>query len=481
MFKKFADRQAGKEPRADKRSLLLSAPASTAAEAYCLAPLMGQNSAIYYDHEQGPRAFNFPADHGRHYGMQSDWYFFVGVLYDETQKFNYSFVLLFKSSTVVGVKLLQKGENIVDAAQEEVLFMFTDYTNNVSMSSIDCWPARDMTMSASPFIAETPNHLFSLKHIEDGTTNIFPLQMNVTDKNVVLNLTCKTSTNQPFLQGNKGFVGLPHIGEGWGYYSYPAIQYKGTVSVNGAPVDVDGIGWFDHQWGTIGSSSNFLVRQLAGVSSIFTGYKGGFAGWNWFCAIFNDMYFSGAYPVQYDAAGNVVYSTHNIAAYANLGFPDGTTRTVKGQVTIDVCSYYTLKNQCIPYPMEWKFNLAEEELSFHMKPYKAGQMGYHVGGLEFSENACMIQGIYKGQSISGIGWAEDVGYAPQTMTLKQLLTCAKLPATNANIDILKYADHKQNLVRGRGVIGIITLIILVIVVTLILVRIGIKQRNKMIK
>lgn len=53
------------------------------------------------------------------------------------------------------------------------------------------------------------------------------------------------------------------------YYSAPRLAARGTLTLNGKPVRVTGLGWLDHQWGNFGTNIGALK-------------------WNWFACQFRD-------------------------------------------------------------------------------------------------------------------------------------------------------------------------------------------------
>jgi len=75
------------------------------------------------------------------------------------------------------------------------------------------------------------------------------------------------STKPPALHGGIGFIDFSGAGSSY-YYSRTRMAATGTLTVDGTPVEVEGIAWFDHQWGD------------------FISVGGG--GWNWFAINLTD-------------------------------------------------------------------------------------------------------------------------------------------------------------------------------------------------
>jgi predicted secreted hydrolase len=75
------------------------------------------------------------------------------------------------------------------------------------------------------------------------------------------------STKPAALHGGNGFIDFFDAGSSY-YYSRTRMAASGTLTIDGSPVQVEGIAWFDHQWGD------------------FISVGGG--GWNWFAINLTD-------------------------------------------------------------------------------------------------------------------------------------------------------------------------------------------------
>lgn len=109
------------------------------------------------------------------------------------------------------------------------------------------------------------------------------------------------STKPPALHDGDGFVDFGPGGSSY-YYSRTRLTATGTVQVNGEQLSVDGIAWFDHQWGDFVS-------------------VGG--GWNWFAVNLGDGTDLTISEV-FDPQGE------NGFQYGTTVEPDGTVRALDG-------------------------------------------------------------------------------------------------------------------------------------------------------
>ena len=75
------------------------------------------------------------------------------------------------------------------------------------------------------------------------------------------------ATKPPALHDRDGWIDFGAAGGSY-YYSRPAMDATGTLTLDGRTFAVDGAGWFDHQWGD------------------FISIGGG--GWDWFAVNLDD-------------------------------------------------------------------------------------------------------------------------------------------------------------------------------------------------
>jgi predicted secreted hydrolase len=113
------------------------------------------------------------------------------------------------------------------------------------------------------------------------------------------------STKPAALHDGDGFVDFAVAGSSY-YYSRTRMAATGTLTVDGAPVQVEGIAWFDHQWGD------------------FVSVGGG--GWNWFAINLDD---------GTDITVSEVLDAHanQVLLYGTQVAPDGTVTRLGGDAS----------------------------------------------------------------------------------------------------------------------------------------------------
>ena len=106
------------------------------------------------------------------------------------------------------------------------------------------------------------------------------------------------STKPAALHDGDGFVDFAEAGSSY-YYSRTRLAAAGTLMLDGAPVEVEGIAWFDHQWGDFVSV--------------------GRGGWNWFAINLDD-------GTDITVSDVLDEQASTIFAYGTLVAADGTVR-----------------------------------------------------------------------------------------------------------------------------------------------------------
>jgi predicted secreted hydrolase len=191
----------------------------------------------------------------------------------------------------------------------------------------------------------------------------------------------------PVLHDEDGyFTWAPETGSY--YYSRTRLEATGTLTVEGQPLRVSGQAWMDHQWG------NFLLT--------------GRGGWNWFALQLDDgrelMLWN-----THDGAGQVVFGSGTLVQ------PDGTPRYLAGaEFTVTATGQWTSPHSGATYPSGWIVELPAERLTLTVRPLLLDQelQALASTGVVYWEGAVEIHGRQGDQSVTGVGYVELTGYAP---------------------------------------------------------------------
>lgn len=471
----YAKRQASKDPYPEKAKLLTSGSLGNLQEARVISELASPWSAL--DYNVPPNKIPvFPTDHGRHYDVQSDWYFFVCHLFDVSNRNNhYGVFVLMKGISVMGQRLLRQGETLSDIAVEIAQLNVTSGPDNKFFGGREIIvPANETKQDINPFYFETTEN-FKMQSTQKDS--IWPMLIKASDASQGTSINVFVKQQKPvFLQGKKGFVGIGGI-LGWGYYSYTDLQVVGDLTVNGRQVNVTGIGWFDHQWGTVGTPKSKILRTIEYFSSVFHKSKA-FAGWGWFAVqLDNGTEYTTSFLNMFNTDGSIgqIKKKHK-AFYGKYHLPDGSTKYITEGVSVTVTETIT-DSTGAEYPIVWIIEEKSQKLRVTMKALVDNQIATRGDGSTYAENATVVTGTMNGKSVKGVGWGENVGVETQQKLFGTQLKSAGLDDTPQNISILMEADHKVN--HRRGVIAlIVSLTVLVIFIAVPVTVSAIKHRKR---
>jgi predicted secreted hydrolase len=171
------------------------------------------------------------------------------------------------------------------------------------------------------------------------------------------------------------------------YYSRTRMEAKGTLQIDDRRVGVDGLAWFDHQWGD------------------FIAVGGG--GWDWFAVNLEDgtditlslvRDRDGTYPLVY---GTVVER-------------DGEVRHLpRDAFSVKVTSDWTSAATGTTYPAGWLVELPGERLRIELEPtVPAQELDTRAStGVVYWEGSQRVRAVRDGQPLGGQAYVELTGYA----------------------------------------------------------------------
>jgi predicted secreted hydrolase len=223
-------------------------------------------------------------------------------------------------------------------------------------------------------------------------------------------LSATLSPDEAVLAGAPGGLGLDlrmrstkpaalHDGDGWidfgpavgsYYYSRTAMTAEGTLTVAGQEVGVDGIAWFDHQWGD------------------FISVGGG--GWDWSAVNLDDgtdltislvRAADGSYPLVYGTLVDAEGGTTNLEQTAF-------------EVEADPARTWTSPATGATYPAGWTIEVPGEGLVIDLEPTVAAQEldTRATTGVVYWEGSQVVTVTRDGVPVGGQAYVELTGYAP---------------------------------------------------------------------
>jgi len=193
----------------------------------------------------------------------------------------------------------------------------------------------------------------------------------------------------PALQGGIGWIDFGPAGSSY-YYSRSRMAATGELTMDGETIRVEGIAWFDHQWGD-------FISVGAG-------------GWDWFAvnlADGTDLSISlvrardGTYPL----------------AFGTLVGRDGEVRNLGAsefEVVADPARTWTSPATGVTYPAGWTIRIPGEALVIDLEPTVAAQEldTRATTGVVYWEGSQVVTAARAGIPVAGEAYVELTGYAP---------------------------------------------------------------------
>ncbi|MDD5321580.1 MAG: lipocalin family protein [Methylococcales bacterium] len=158
-------------------------------------------------------------------------------------------------------------------------------------------------------------------------------ELKVSSKNFSFNLNL-TSTLAPVVHGNNGLIPMSLADSSY-YYSRTRMPISGWVKIGKQFETVEGIGWFDHQWG------NFITGKLA---------------WDWFGLQLDD----GADIMIYNLRDKANKSIHTMASFTQNGL---TELLSDADFTLTPGVKWTSTETGITYPIEWNIKIPKKNVA----------------------------------------------------------------------------------------------------------------------
>ncbi len=138
----------------------------------------------------------------------------------------------------------------------------------------------------------------------------------------------------PVLQHGDGYTAYGFGGYTY-YYSRPRMAARGTLTIDGEPLAVEGTAWFDHQWGSLSGAVD--------------------TGWDWFAIQLDDSREIMLFTVRADGSEALAGGTYTDAACQSAEIaPDELEVTPLGE--------WTSPHTGCTYPSGWAISVRDLEL-----------------------------------------------------------------------------------------------------------------------
>jgi len=331
----------------------------------------------------GPRAWQFPRDHGAHPDYRTEWWYFTGNLADAAGG-RYGYQLTF----------FRQGLGRAAADPGNPWSLRDVYLAHFALADIrkgSFWFAEQLSRSGP-----------ELAGARTGGLDVWCLQWSARMAGRTITLAARKDGRELSLEltprkppALHGLNGLSRKGEGTGqssyYYSFTDLETRGTIRTGqtGAAVPVSGTSWFDQEFGS---------NQLAGDQ----------IGWDWFGVHLSDgrdlmLYFLRKRDGSREAAssGTLVETT-------------GRTRHLAlAEIGVEVLSHWKSEKSGGRYPSRWRIRIPSAGIDLTLATSIPAQELDTGGstGVVYYEGAVGGQGLSAGRPVTVEGYVEMTGYA----------------------------------------------------------------------
>ncbi|HEY0820676.1 MAG TPA: carotenoid 1,2-hydratase [Rhizobacter sp.] len=331
-----------------------------------------------------PRTLVFPADFGAHPDTRTEWWYLTGALQAggaaQGREFGFQ-VTFFRSRTGVATDPRSRFAPVqlvfAHAALGDVAQTRQRHDQRIARAGFGIAEAAE---------GDTALRLRDWSLVRSGPAGHSVYRAGVASERAGFALDLQCAATQPvLLQGDAGFSPkAPPPGAASHYYSQPQLRVQGRLTLDGAPLPVQGRAWLDHEW-----SDTLLHPEVV--------------GWDWIGMNLDDGGALTAFRLR-RADGSTFYAggSHRSAGGAPRAFGPGEVRFTPGRVWRSPASQAA-------YPVEWT---VDTPLGRHrvLARFDAQELDSRAStGAWYWEGLCALQG--EGGTTVGSGYLEMTGYA----------------------------------------------------------------------
>ena len=334
-----------------------------------------------------PREFRFPADHGPHPELRTEWWYYTGNL-ATAQGRRFGFQLTFFRSALAPE---MPERSSAWATRQAWLAHFTvSDVDGGDFHSSERWSRGAAGLAgaqARPFRVWVKD--WSAASPEGPAGPAGPagdaMRLRASQGEIGIDLALEPG-KPPVLQGERGLSRKSaEPGNASYYYSLTRMPTTGTVRVENEKFAVAGDSWMDREW----STSSLGRDQI---------------GWDWFALQLTDGWDLMLYRLRRKDGGVDPASSGTLIA------PDGSSRPLAlADFRIEGSGEWRSPRSGARYPARWRVQIPGEGLDLQVLPLLADQE-LDVS-FRYWEGAVGIEGTRRGRPVRGRGYVELTGYA----------------------------------------------------------------------
>lgn len=326
-----------------------------------------------------PREFVFPADHGPHPELRTEWWYYTGNLSTREGR-RFGFQLTFFRSAF-SPDMPERPSAWATRQAWLAHFTVTDVESGL-FRSFERWSRGSLGLAGAQ---GEPFRVW----LEDWSAEAAggqapPMRIRAEEDGTAIDLVLQPG-KPPVLQGERGLSQKSsEAGNASYYYSLTRMPASGTVRTGDGTFEVTGLAWMDREW----STSSLGENQI---------------GWDWFALQLDDGQDLMLYQLR-DRDG-----TPDATSSGTLVGPRGESRHLKlSDFRLDVLDRWESPRSGAVYPAGWRIRVPSADLDLTVEPLVPDQE-LDVS-IRYWEGAVRIEGTSRGRPVQGRGYVEMTGY-----------------------------------------------------------------------
>ncbi len=331
----------------------------------------------------------FPADHAAHPAFQTEWWYYTGHLQTKAgQAYGYQLTFFRRRLDSSGPSLKPSkwfADNVYMAHMA-----ITDETNRRFVYGEKLNRAALGLAGAS----DTRYHVWNEDWLAERLGSVHHLKGDI--PGYTLNLIL-TPLKPPVLHGAQQ-DGLSQKGQGKGhasyYYSYTRLKTEGVLHTADGVVEVEGISWMDHEFGS-------------------TQLKDNQVGWDWFSVQLANDHELMLYHIRHRDGSIDPFSSGTLVR------PDGSSVHLRREdFQVQTHGSWRSPKSGAVYPQGWTVRIPRFDFTLRLDPVMAEQelVTDNSTRVTYWEGSVRARGEMQGQATDGVGYVELTGYV-QRMNL----------------------------------------------------------------
>lgn len=326
-----------------------------------------------------PREFVLPRDHGPHFEFQTEWWYYTGNLAAaDGRRFGFQLTFFRRG--------LLPGPPPADGTLSSNQIYFAHF----ALTDVAAGRHRFFERFArgAGGLAGASGEPFGVFLEDWSATGLVPdgstLQLSAREQDVQLDL--RLEAKKPLVtHGQRGLSSKSaEPGNASYYVGYTRLLAQGWLAAGGAPVEVSGEAWFDHEWST----------SALGAGAV---------GWDWF-------------SLQLDDGRELMFfqirrtdGTLEPVSGGTLVARDGSSRRLGlNDLRVDVLSTWQSPATGARYPASWRLSVPGEALTLELRALLPDQE--LRASFTYWEGAVEVSGSAAGRPLTGQGYVELTGY-----------------------------------------------------------------------